>query len=165
MKVYLESRNCKVIDNNLKSRLISKGYGVKKEKYLELDLFESYYLAEKQKITVILKDKELSIDDFEKHCIDKIKNFKDKFLVYKDFKEKGYIVKDGAIFGFDFRIYEGKSKTHEHTKYVVDVKRTHKDEMNKVIKSERLANSVKTKYIIAIIDLEDKITKIKLERI
>ncbi len=165
MKAYLEGKNCKVIDNNLKSRLISKGYGLKKEKYLEIDLFESYYLFEKEKINIIFKEKEITLETFRKYCQEKIKNFKDKYLVYKDFKEKGYIVKDGAIFGFDFRIYEGKSKTHEHTKYVVDVKRTHKDEMNKVIKSERLANSVKTKYIIAIIDMEDKITKIKLERI
>jgi len=165
MNGILENNNCKVIGNNLKSRLISKGYGTKKEGYLELNLFESMYLFEKKKINLILNKKVLKAKEIEEYVKKHIKNFDDKYLVYKDFKEKGFIVKDGAIFGFDFRIYEGNSKTHEHTKYVVDVKRTHKDEMTKVIKSERLANSVKTKYIIAIIDLENKITKIKLERI
>jgi len=165
MSCEIENRSCKVILNSLKSRLVNKGFGVKRNNYLELDLFETMYLLEKGKIEVSLDNKKINLNDFEKYSCKKIKNFKDKYLVYKDLKEKGHIIKDGAIFGFDFRVYDGKSKTHEHTKYVLDVKRTHKDEMSKVIKSERLANSIKTKYVIAIIDLENKITKIKLERI
>jgi tRNA-intron endonuclease len=165
MNGILKNNNCKVIENNLKSRLISKGYGIKKDEYLELNLFESMYLFEKNKMNIILNKKQLTKDKIEAYINKHIKNFKDKYIVYKDFKENGYIIKDGATFGFDFRIYEGNSKVHEHTKYVVDVKRTHKDEMTKIIKSERLASSIKTKYIIAIIDLENKVTKIKLERI
>jgi len=165
MNAVLKNKKCIIESNNLKSKLVEKGYGQKKEVSLELDLFESHYLLENKKITIIKEAKEIKLKDFKEYCEKNIKSFNDKYLVYKDFKEKGFIVKDGAIFGFDFRVYEGKNKNHEHTKYVVDVKRTHKDEMSKVIKSERLANSIKTKYIIAIIDLEDKITKIKLERI
>jgi tRNA-intron endonuclease len=161
MNAYIDGKRCIVTSNNLKSRLIEKGFGTKKEDLLILDLFESYFLLETKKIKITKDEKEIKITQLKKY----IKEFTDKYLVYKDFREKGYIVKDGAIFGFDFRVYEGNSKTHQHTKYVVDVKRTHKDEMTKVIKSERLANSIKTKYIIAIIDQEDKITKIKLERI
>jgi tRNA-intron endonuclease, archaea type len=165
MKGYLKSRSCQIISNNLKSKLINKGYGVKREDFLELDLFESFYLFEKKQIQLVLDEKILNKTELEKYVFFKIKDFEEKYLVYKEFKEKGYIIKDGAIFGFDFRIYEGQSKTHEHTKYVVDVLKTHKDTVSKIIKSERLANSIKTKYIIAIVDFEKKITKIKLERI
>jgi tRNA-intron endonuclease len=165
MNAYIDGKRCIVTSNNLKSRLIEKGFGTKKEDLLILDLFESYFLLETKKIKITKDEKEIKITQLKEHIKKYIKEFTDKYLVYKDFREKGYIVKDGAIFGFDFRVYEGNSKTHQHTKYVVDVKRTHKDEMTKVIKSERLANSIKTKYIIAIIDQEDKITKIKLERI
>lgn len=161
----LNDRTCTVTSNNLKSLLINKGYGTKNKNILELDLFETMYLLEKKKIKIIYKEKEISLKELENYTLKKIKKFKDKYLVYKQLKKEGNIVKDGAIFGFDFRIYDGKSKKHEHTKYVLDVKRTHSDEMSKVIKSERLANSIKTKYIIAIIDLENKVTKIKLERI
>lgn len=165
MECYLENNFGKVFKNNLKSQLINKGFGTNKKEYLELDLFESFYLFEKKKINLILKEKIITEKDFKTYIFSKIKNFEDKYLVYKDLKEKGYIIKDGSFFGFDFRIYEGKEKNHEHTKYVLDVKRTHKDEMSKVIKSERLANSINTKYILAIIDSENKITKLKIERI
>jgi tRNA-intron endonuclease len=165
MNAYIDGKRCIVTSNNLKSKLIQKGFGTKKEDLLILDLFESYFLLETKKIKITKDEKEITADEFRGYVKKYIKEFTDKYLVYKDFREKGYIVKDGAIFGFDFRVYEGNSKTHQHTKYVVDVKRTHKDEMTKVIKSERLANSIKTKYVIAIIDQEDKITKIKLERI
>lgn len=164
MTAELKGKKCIIISNNLKSQLINKGFGFKKDTFLEIDLYESFYLLEKKKIKIIKENKEINLKDFEKYVNKHIKNFNDKYLVYKDFKEKGFIVKDGAIFGFDFRIYE-YSKNHQHTKYVVDVKRTHKDDMTKIIKSERLANSINTKYVIAIIDMEEKITKIKLERL
>lgn len=165
MKGYLNNRFVIVYDNNLKSKLINKGYGLKKEDSLELDLFESFYLFEKKKIEIYYKDKKINKDEFIKKIEKKIKNFQEKYLVYKDLKKDGYRVKDGAIFGFDFRVYEKETDKHTHTKFVVDVKSTHKDEMSKVIKSERLANSINTKYVIAIVDFDKKITKIKLERI
>lgn len=165
MIAELRNRKCIITDNNLKSELIKKGYGVKNESYLEIDLFEATYLFEKNKIKIYLKGKIYKKKEFETYCSLKIKDFKEKYLVYKEFKEKGNIIKDGAIFGFDFRIYPGDLKKHHHTIYVVDVKKTHKDSMAQIIKSERLANSINTKYIIAIVDFENKITKIKLERI
>jgi tRNA-intron endonuclease len=156
--IEIKNRFCEVQNNKIKSQLKQKGYGFLEDSKLKLDLFETYYLFTKKKITLNINEKKL-----KEYCLKKIKNFEDKYLVYKDFKDKGYIVKDGAFFGFDFRIYEN-TKKHTHTKYVVDVKRTNKDEINKIIKSERLANSIKTKYILAIIDNENKINKIKLER-
>ncbi|MDD3178027.1 MAG: tRNA-intron lyase [Candidatus ainarchaeum sp.] len=164
MENKIENNFCEIKNNNLKSQLIQKNYGIKEDNLiLKLDLFETMYLFEKNKIKI----KNISnISELEKYCLKKIKNFKDKYLVFKDFRNNGYIIKDGLKFGFDFKIYENeKSKKHNHTKYVVDVKRSHKDQMSKIIKSERLANSIKTKYIVAIIDLENKITKIKIERI
>ena len=166
MVVILKNKNCIVKDNNTKSNLIQKGYGFLKDKNLVLDLFESNYLLEKKKIDVVdLKNKKITIDKLLEYSENKIKDFNDKYLVFKDFRDNGYVIKDGSIFGFDFRIYENKdSKEHTHTKYVVDVSRSHKDTINKIIKSERLANNIKTTYILAILDMQDKIIKIKIER-
>jgi len=166
MNVILKNREGIVNENTLKSQLVQKGFGNLNNKELSLDLFELYYLFETKKIKVIdLKKKEVNEKKLKEHVKTKIKEFEDKYLVYKGFKEKGYIIKDGAIFGFDFRIYDGNTKNeHTHTKYVVDVKRSHKETINEIIKSERLANSIHTTYILAIIDQEKKIIKIKIER-
>jgi len=164
--ILLNNTHCLVKDNNTKSKLIQKGYGFLKEKKLLLDLFESNYLLEKKKINIIdLKNKKITRERLLDYSKKEIKDFKDKYIVFKDFREKGYIIKDGAIFGFDFRIYENNNLTeHTHTKYVVDVLRSQKDTINKLIKSERLANNIKTTYILAILDMEDKIIKLKIER-
>jgi len=167
MNVILKNRIGIVSENNLKSQLIQKGFGTISNKELILDLFELYYLFETKKIKVIdLKKKPIPEKNFKEHINKKIKGFEDKYLVYKSFKDKGYIIKDGAIFGFDFRVYEAQTtkNEHTHTKYVVDVKRSHKETVNEIIKSERLANSIHTTYILAIVDQDNKIIKIKIER-
>ncbi|MCK9293011.1 MAG: tRNA-intron lyase [archaeon] len=158
--IKINKNFCEIRNNKLKSQLVSKGFGFNDNGVLKLDLFETFYLVENNKIKL-----ELSKKDLQKICEKEIKDFNDKYLVFKDFRDKGYIIKDGAIFGFDFRIYEKSDKKHTHTKYVVDIKRTYKDTIIKVIKSERLANSINAKYILAIIDAENKIIKIKLERL
>ena len=166
MNVILKNRNGIVTTNNLKSQLIQKSFGVLKNNELLLDLFEVYYLTENKKIKLIdSKQKQISEKQLKEYAITKIKNFEDKYLVYKNFRDQGYVVKDGAIFGFDFRVYEAHpKKEHTHTKYVIDVKRSHKETINEFIKSERLANSIHTTYILAIIDQDNKIIKIKIER-
>jgi len=158
--VKINKNFCEIKSNKIKSQLISKGFGFNENGILKLDLFETFYLFENNKLNL-----ELSKTSLQKICEKKIKDFKDKYLVFKDFRDKGYIIKDGATFGFDFRIYEKNDKKHTHTKYVVDIKRTYKDTVTKIIKSERLANSINTKYILVIIDAENKIIKIKMERL
>lgn len=164
MKVYLEENSCLVKDNNLKSQFVQKKIGYKKELNYYLDFFESYYLFLKKKIKIIKKEKEITETDFLKICEKKINNFDNKFLIFKEFTDLGYIVKDGLSFGFDFRVYN-RTKNHSHTLFVVDVKESHtKENLVELIKSERLATTINTKYILAIIDQEKKITKIKIEK-
>ena len=159
------SNNCKIENNTLKNKLKSKGFGYNVNLNYHLDLFESFYLLEKKKIEI--KDKTNSIINITtmlEICNKKIKNFEDKYIVFKEYRDNGKIIKDGALFGFDFRVYKN-SKEHTHTQEVIDVKRTYKDTMKEIIKSERLANSIHAKYILAIIDNQKKIIKIKIEKI
>src|SRR5574343_1023343 len=114
MDVIFEKNKCLVKDNNLKSQLSQKGFGYKKELNFYIDLFESHYLLEKKKIKILDKNKSLSLEKLKEICLKEINNFENKYLVFKDFVESGYVVKDGLIFGFDFRIYN-KSKIEDHT--------------------------------------------------
>lgn len=164
MKAYLENKMCKIKENTLKSQLIKKKFGEKKDGFLYIDFFESYYLFERKKIKIYKEEKELSLLEFKKIVKRNIKNFENKYLVYKDFKNKGYLLKDGGIFGFDFRVYKENTKKHEHTLFVLDVLETHKDTMSRIIKSERLANSINAGYFVAIVDLDEKVLKLKIER-
>jgi len=166
MKVILEERSGIIKDNNLKSQLVQKGFGFRKGTETCLDLFECLYFLENKKIKVVDKNnKVIAKDRLEKICKKEIANFINKYLVFKEFINKGFIVKEGNTFGFDFRIYR-KSKVgeHTHTEMVVDVLKN-KIDNNQLIKSERLATTIHAKFVLAIVDKEEKIKLLKIERI
>jgi tRNA-intron lyase len=164
IKLTKNNRYGIIKDNDLKSELSKKKFGFKKDLDFYLDLFEIYYLFNKKKIKIKnYNNKSLSKKELLKICNTKIKDFEDKYIVFCDFRDQGKIVKDGTSFGFDFRVYNNTQK-HSHTIYVVDVRKSGKDTINKIIKSERLANTINTKYILAIVNLEKKIIKLKIER-
>ncbi len=168
MDVVLEKDKCLVKDNGLKSQLTQKGFGYKSELLYYIDLFETMYLLERGKIRVIDGNKRITKEALNNICRKEIKDFENKFLVFKEFRDNGYIVKDGLVFGFDFRVYlKNNCKQHSHTEFVVDVKESHKakEDVSKLIKAERLANTINAKYVMAIVDKEKKIYKIKIEKI
>ncbi len=158
MNLILENNFCKIENNNLKSQLVKKNIGFKKDLDYFIDLYETYYLFLKKKITVKNKNKK----QLKEYCSKKIKDFETKYLVYENFRDLGHIIKDGTTFGFDFRVYKNKNS---HTDYVVDVKKSHKDSLQKVIKSERLATTINAKYALCVVTLEKKIIKLKIEKI
>ncbi|MGI0040552.1 MAG: tRNA-intron lyase, partial [Nitrosopumilaceae archaeon] len=69
---------------------------------LILDLIEGYYLVQKSKIKVYKSKKQISENDLLQIARTEYHNFDKKYLVYKDFREKGYIVNPGIKFGCDF---------------------------------------------------------------
>jgi|GEM_PF-854518 len=164
----LKNNFCEVENNNLKSQLAERGFGTKiSTKKLTLDLFESRYLQENKKIKIKKENKIISEKEYQKILVKKIKQFEEKYAVFKSFRDSGHIVKDGTIFGFDFRIYDKNEKNneHNHTKYVVDVINTNKNtKISEIIKSERLAGTINADFILAIVDNDNKIIKIKIKR-
>jgi len=167
MKVILEKNNGLVKDNNLKSQMIQKGFGFKKANNLYLDLFECFYFLEKKKIAIVNKNnKAINLKELEKRCNKEISDFSEKYIVFKELIEKGYIPKDGSIFGFDFRVYQkSKAGEHTHTEMVVDVFKNSKFDTKQIIKSERLATTIRAKFVMAIVDKEERIQFIKIEKI
>lgn len=161
MIVNIKNNYCKIENNNLKSQLAKKGIGFKKDLDYFIDLYESFYLFSKNKINIKKDNKQLSEKELLEICNNKIKDFDTKYLVYEEFRNEGKIIKDGATFGFDFRVYNNKGN---HTDFVIDVKKTHKDSITNVIKSERLATTINAKYVMCIVTLEKKIHKIKIEK-
>lgn len=167
MKVILEKNSGLVKDNNLKSQMIQKGFGFKKANNLYLDLFECFYFLEKKKIILLdNKNKKITFENLEKIGEKEIKGFKEKLLVFKELIEKGYVAKDGSIFGFDFRVYKkSKAGEHTHTEMVIDVLKSNTITKTELIKSERLATTINAKFVLAIVDKEEKIKLLKIEKI
>ena len=153
---------------SLKDSLIQKGFGEKKEKELVLDLKEALVLLDKEKIEVEdSKGNEFDFEALMKYASGKEKNFYTKFLVYEDLRTRGYVVKTGFKFGFDFRVYpRGKKMGEAHTQWVVAaVTQDDKFTMPEVSRMVRLSGNIRAKILLAVVDAEDDINYYEIDRV
>jgi tRNA-intron endonuclease len=117
----------------------------------ELSLIEAYYLLEKDQITIfdIKENKNLETKEFHDIAKKIHHKFEEKFIIYKDLREKGYIPRPGLKFGADFVVYK-KGPGLEHSLFMVHVL-PHDSEITAIdmVRAGRLATSVRKKFVIA----------------
>lgn len=121
---------------------------------LVLSPYDALYLCERGSAEVILKGSRVACDELAEYLSKLVHNFKEKYLVYRDLRDRGYIVRSGIKFGADFTVYE-LGPGLEHAPYVVTV--VSKDEMLKpinVIGIGRLSHSVRKQSVLAIVDVK-----------
>lgn len=150
-------------------QLFQKGFGERDaDKKLVLDLKEALYLAEKEKLEILdLKGKPVSEKALLKLGEKLEKKFYSKLLVFKDLRERGFVVKTGFKFGFDFRVYpRGKKPGEEHTQWVIHVGTQDEHfslpEFSRMI---RLSGNLNTMPLLAVVDSEDDINYYEIKRI
>ena len=117
----------------------------------ELSLIEANYLLEKNEITIfdVKENKDLSPKEFYKLAKNIHHKFEEKYIIYKDLREKGYIPRPGLKFGADFVVYK-KGPGLEHSLFMVHVL-PHDSEITAIdmVRAGRLATSVRKKFVIA----------------
>ena len=157
-----------VEDSTLKGVLVEKGYGESKGRNLVLDLYEALYLLQREKICLLdKKGKAVSEKKLFALGLERDKKFYSKFAVYSDIKERGYCIKTGLKFGFDFRVYpKGKKMGEEHTKFVIHVApESEKLSMPALSRMTRLSGNIHTLALVAVIDSEDSVNYYSAERV
>jgi tRNA-intron endonuclease len=100
--------------------LSSRGYGTLEGKLLTLAFFEALYLEDKGMLEV--KDNNCAKVDFQTllHCYAKQnQNAWVNYLVYRDLRSRGYVVREGFGGGIDFRIYERGSYGKDTAPYLI----------------------------------------------
>jgi tRNA-intron endonuclease len=147
-----------VNDEKLSNSLHSKGFiGNLSKARLELSGVEAMYLLEKKKITI---EKIADDNSFAKIFQKKDKRFMIKFNVFRDLRDKGYVVKTALKYGFDFRVYDkGINPGEKHAKWLVNC--TNQDSsfsVNDFSKLIRIGHSVRKSVLIAVFDTEGDIT-------
>ncbi|MFX0002022.1 MAG: tRNA-intron lyase [Candidatus Hodarchaeota archaeon] len=117
----------------------------------ELSLIEAYYLLEKDEITIfdVKENNYLEPEKFHEIAKKIHHKFEEKYIIYKDLREKGYIPRPGLKFGADFVVYK-KGPGLEHSLFMVHVL-PHDSELSAVdmVRAGRLATSVRKKFVIA----------------
>lgn len=144
---------------------------------LELDLIEAAFLIEKRRLTVFTiedgKKKILNLKDMLRIGSEKINQFNTQYTVYRDLRNRGYLVKTGYKFGAHFRVYErgvklkrGPKAPHEHTKWVVHaVQEEAAFSLPEMSRAVRLAHNIRATFVWAVVDKENDVTYYIIQRI
>ncbi|MEM1514824.1 MAG: tRNA-intron lyase [Candidatus Bathyarchaeia archaeon] len=97
-------------------QLLLRGYGVQKEEGLLLTFYEAMYLHSK-KIIKVLNENTGDPLDFQ-DLLEKYKAIEKnawiKYLIYRDLRSRGYVVREGFGIGVDFRLY-GRGEFSKNT--------------------------------------------------
>lgn len=161
-----------VWDRDQANRLYSEKYFGKwieeeKVKYLLLSLEEAMILLERAHIKILIKNSETDAQEFYKICTGIDREFPHKYVVYRDLRNRGFIVKSGFKFGTHFRVYdrgvnpykEGAKETKEHTKYNVHaVAENHTMSYQEWSRYVRLSQNIRAKALLAVVDEEGSVT-------
>jgi len=117
----------------------------------ELSLIEAQYLLEREEITIydVKQNKFLTPEEFYTIAIKIHHKFEEKYIIYKDLRERGYIPRPGLKFGADYVVYR-RGPGLEHSLFMVHVL-PHDAEITAVdmVRAGRLATSVRKKFVIA----------------
>ena len=121
---------------------------------LLLDLMEGLYLLEHKRIRVVEGSAEKAVGKsvLLKTARETYRGFRLAYQVYKDLRNKGYIVTPGIKFGADFAVYE-HGPGIDHAPFIVSVE-TPESVMwpFEVVRAGRLATTVRKQFILAIPD-------------
>ena len=128
---------------------------------VQLSLIEALYLVDKKKLIAYdSKNKEIKSEDLLKKSQKTEPNFWIRYCVYKDIRNRGYIIKTALKFGADFRIYDrGVKPGEDHARWVVfPVHESSALTWYEFAAKNRVAHSTKKRLLIGIVDSEQDVT-------
>jgi len=120
VKAVLSDGAVTVTDGDRIAELEGAGYGSKEGKKLALRDYEALYLLYAKKLE--LQDKEgkpVTFDILAEAAQTRAGDSWTKFMIYRDLRTRGYVVREGFGFGTDLRVYERGDYPKKAAKYVV----------------------------------------------
>jgi len=128
---------------------------------IHLSLIESLYLSEKKRLIVYDSRNREIVSEKLLNKSKKIEpNFWVRYCVYKDIRNRGYIIKTALKFGADFRIYDrGVKPGEDHARWVVfPVHEGSSLTWYEFSAKNRVAHSTKKRLLIGCVDDEGDVT-------
>lgn len=165
MKFQIYLIGNKIFSNSQKAISIQnlKKLGELKQGKIIYSPYEAFYLFETGNAEIIYNNKLISEDKLIKILSKKDKEFYAKYIVFRDLRKKGYIVKTGSKFGEEFRVYccpknQKDSLIPAHAKWIVyPARESEKIHWKDFIAKNRIAHATAKKLLIAIVDSEEDI--------
>jgi tRNA-intron endonuclease, archaea type len=153
----------KVTSNSAEAQSLftTSRFGEKFGEKILYSLSEALLLVQDKKMEILdHKDKKLTQKEILKKFERIDKKFKTKYIVFKDLRKNGYIVKTALKFGAEFRVYEKGSKiSKSHSKWICfPVSENKQLTWQDFSAKNRVAHSTKKNLLIAVVDDEGSVS-------
>ncbi len=128
---------------------------------LELSLLEALYLMERERLQVKSESgRPISFESYVKRARKVEPNFWIRYCVFKDMRNRGYIIKTALKFGADFRVYErGVKPGEDHAKWIVyPVHEGSTLTWHEFSAKNRVAHSTRKRLLMGVVDDENDVT-------
>jgi tRNA-intron endonuclease len=160
IKAYITGEIISSVDADAFSLYKKSHFGEPKSNKVNYSLTEAMFLLEGEKIEIFSGKKKLSQKEFLEKCRKIDKKIQIKYLVFKDLRERGYVVKTALKFGADFRVYDkGSAPGEQHAKWIVFAEHeSNRMTWHEFSAKNRVAHSTKKNLLLAIADEEGDIS-------
>lgn len=120
IKGVIVEKGVRISEKDAIKELSSRGYGAEENNNLLLTFYEALYLMDKGMLEVE-DEKEGNVDfrNLLQHYESIDENAWAKYLIYRDLRNRGYVVREGFGLGVDFRVYERGEYGKDAAKYLI----------------------------------------------
>ena len=128
---------------------------------VQLSLIEAAHLTEKGNLELVSEaNRKIDLEKFIKKAKKSEPNFWTRYCVFKDIRNRGYIIKTALKFGADFRVYDrGVKPGEDHAKWIIfPVEEASTLTWYEFSAKNRVAHSTKKRLLIAVLDAENDVT-------
>ncbi|WP_428326522.1 tRNA-intron lyase [Nitrosopumilus sp.] len=154
-----------IVDKNMIHELELKGYGEIENEKLFLKQFETLYLLYTNKLVLKKGKKQIDFDFFMNTCQKTDSEILTKFLIYRDLRNRGYVVKDGFGFGSDFRVYERGHFGEKGAKFLIfGLNEGQQEKMGNLQKKIQEITQMGKEPIIAVIERRGEVIYYKINK-
>ena len=154
-----------ISDKNMVHELDLKGFGEIEKEKLFLKSFETLYLLYTKKLILKKNNKQIDFDIFMSICQKTDFEILTKFLIYRDLRNRGYVVKDGFGFGSDFRVYERGHYGEKGAKFLIfGINEGQQEKMGILQKKVEEITEMGKEPIIAVIERRGEVIYYKINR-
>jgi tRNA-intron endonuclease len=160
INAYLRGELISSTDPEAYSLYEKSRFGEPNEEKIQYSLTEALFLVNQDKMIILSGKKTLSKKEFAEKCSKIDKKIQIKYPVFKDLRERGYLVKSALKFGADFRVYDKGAKIEDkHSKWVVFCDHESKRlTWHDFSAKNRIAHSTKKNLLLAIVDEEGDVS-------
>lgn len=147
--------------------LKSRGYGTASNGSLTLTYYEGLYLLSKGILRIYDEhERPVSFQELLEKARERNENAWVKYLIYRDLRSRGYVVREGFGLGIDFRVYERGGYGKETAKYLIyGIKEGQPVQIEELARALKYTQNLKKRLILAVLNRRGEIVYYSLSKL